>query len=460
MLADLVDGGEGAGDRRRRRPPGSRATCAWPTSLAKAVRDRRAAAARATSSCRYGLRRSARAPRRAPHRRAAPAAASAPTTPAAGSSRRGCSTRSAPAAATPIDAGEVRERTRPTDEVREALERMWPVLTPAAAARTTCSARAALLRLRRRRAPRRGRGRARSYRPRSERRRRRRLDRRDDVAAARRGAELCSARGRTRNGPEPDDEIRTYGHIVVDEAQDLSPMQLRMLTRRSLNGSMTVVGDIAQATGRAGARRLGRGARAPARPPPGSRAELTVGYRIPAPNMALAGPRAAGRRRPAFAAPIGSQDGDGRAARPPALRRRLGQRGRRGACESSSPTVGDGQRRGHRPASLADAVADALDGCRRRRTAGPRARASTTGHGRAGRPGEGPRARRRGRRRAGRASSTEEPQGLRALYVALTRATKRLDDRARRAAARRARGVTLQSAAQSAVGSRDRSSNE
>jgi len=45
-----------------------------------------------------------------------------------------------------------------------------------------------------------------------------------------------------------DEAIRQYGHIVVDEVQDLSPMQLRMLTRRSLSGSMTVVGDIAQAT--------------------------------------------------------------------------------------------------------------------------------------------------------------------------------------------------------------------
>jgi len=46
-----------------------------------------------------------------------------------------------------------------------------------------------------------------------------------------------------------DDEIRSFGHIVVDEVQDLSPLQLRMLARRSLSGSMTVVGDIAQATG-------------------------------------------------------------------------------------------------------------------------------------------------------------------------------------------------------------------
>jgi DNA helicase IV len=46
-----------------------------------------------------------------------------------------------------------------------------------------------------------------------------------------------------------DEGIRGFGHIVVDEAQDLSPMQLRVLARRSLSGSMTVVGDIAQATG-------------------------------------------------------------------------------------------------------------------------------------------------------------------------------------------------------------------
>lgn len=42
---------------------------------------------------------------------------------------------------------------------------------------------------------------------------------------------------------------RTYGHVVIDEAQDSTPMQLRMSARRSRNGSMTLVGDIAQATG-------------------------------------------------------------------------------------------------------------------------------------------------------------------------------------------------------------------
>lgn len=40
---------------------------------------------------------------------------------------------------------------------------------------------------------------------------------------------------------------KRYLHIVVDEAQDLSPMQLRMLKRRlSGNGAMTVLGDLAQ----------------------------------------------------------------------------------------------------------------------------------------------------------------------------------------------------------------------
>ncbi|MGE4163951.1 MAG: AAA family ATPase [Vicinamibacterales bacterium] len=40
-----------------------------------------------------------------------------------------------------------------------------------------------------------------------------------------------------------------YRHVVVDEAQDLSPMELDMVRRRSTNGSMTVLGDIAQSTG-------------------------------------------------------------------------------------------------------------------------------------------------------------------------------------------------------------------
>jgi DNA helicase IV len=40
-----------------------------------------------------------------------------------------------------------------------------------------------------------------------------------------------------------------YGHVIVDEAQDLTPMQLRMIARRSPEGSLTILGDVAQATG-------------------------------------------------------------------------------------------------------------------------------------------------------------------------------------------------------------------
>lgn len=95
-----------------------------------------------------------------------------------------------------------------------------------------------------------------------------------------------------RLGPRPKkherDEIRTYGHIVVDEAQDLSPMQLRMLTRRSLNGSMTVVGDIAQSTGAWAHQSWDEVLEHLPDRRPARRADLTVGYRIPGPTMDLA----------------------------------------------------------------------------------------------------------------------------------------------------------------------------
>lgn len=88
-------------------------------------------------------------------------------------------------------------------------------------------------------------------------------------------------------GPEPD-AVRTYGHILVDEVQELTPMQLRVLARRSLAGSMTLVGDLAQATGPAAptswsdlTRHLGVAA-------PLRLVELGVNYRTPAPLLSLA----------------------------------------------------------------------------------------------------------------------------------------------------------------------------
>src|SRR3954466_11232218 len=46
-----------------------------------------------------------------------------------------------------------------------------------------------------------------------------------------------------------DGPPRAYGHVIVDEAQDLSPMQLLMISRRAVDGSLTMLGDVAQATG-------------------------------------------------------------------------------------------------------------------------------------------------------------------------------------------------------------------
>ncbi len=92
----------------------------------------------------------------------------------------------------------------------------------------------------------------------------------------------------SRNGSS-DDGVRKYGHIVVDEVQDLSPMQLRMLTRRSLSGSMTIVGDIAQATAPWSPTSWADITdHLPRRRPPRT-VELTVSYRTPAEVLAVAG---------------------------------------------------------------------------------------------------------------------------------------------------------------------------
>jgi len=104
------------------------------------------------------------------------------------------------------------------------------------------------------------------------------------------------------NGNGEHDEPRTYGHIVVDEAQDLSPMQLRMVARRSLSGSITVVGDIGQATGPwapAGWDEVT--AHLPSQRAP-RQVELTVSYRTPAEVVEVAG-RVLALAAPALAPP-------------------------------------------------------------------------------------------------------------------------------------------------------------
>ncbi len=321
----------------------------------------------------------------------------------------------------PITPEEARERGRGLPEVREALERMWPVLTPAQLLHDLFGSRA-LVDLAAKRHLTDGEREA-LARPRA-------ADvttiewTHDDVPLLDEARALLGpvTRRRRSNGADPD-EIRTYGHIVVDEAQDLSPMQLRMLDRRSLNGSMTVVGDIAQATGvwahrdwdeileNLPQRRIAR------------RAELSIGYRIPGPTMDLAA------KVLAVAAPdLRPPDSIRQAGDPPRLLAvdagSLADRVAEVAVEERN-AVDPGSVAVIAPATLVDEVADALE------------RAGIE-FGRAARNGLESRITLvpvslvKGLELDAAvvvepaAIVDEEAQGMRALYVALTRATRRL----------------------------------
>lgn len=88
---------------------------------------------------------------------------------------------------------------------------------------------------------------------------------------------------------EESTEPRTFGHVLVDEAQDLTAMQWRMLARRCQSGSMTLVGDPGQAS-RPGAIAAWPDvlAHLPTHHAPRF-ATLSVNYRTPAEIMDLAG---------------------------------------------------------------------------------------------------------------------------------------------------------------------------
>ncbi len=72
----------------------------------------------------------------------------------------------------------------------------------------------------------------------------------------------------------------SLGHVIVDEAQDLSPMMLRAVGRRAATGSVTVLGDLAQATTPWGARDW-RVALAHLGQPEAAVTELVEGFRVP-----------------------------------------------------------------------------------------------------------------------------------------------------------------------------------
>ncbi|MDN4476172.1 AAA family ATPase [Demequina sp. SYSU T00192] len=77
------------------------------------------------------------------------------------------------------------------------------------------------------------------------------------------------------------DRTWTYGHVVVDEAQELSPMAWRMLMRRCPTRSFTIVGDVAQTTSVAGTRWWPE-TMDPLFQTGWELRELTISYRIPA----------------------------------------------------------------------------------------------------------------------------------------------------------------------------------
>jgi DNA helicase IV len=83
------------------------------------------------------------------------------------------------------------------------------------------------------------------------------------------------------------DRAWAYGHVVVDEAQELSAMAWRMLLRRCPSRSMTVVGDLAQ-TGAAGGADSWAQVLDPLVPGSWRTARLTMNYRTPKVAMALA----------------------------------------------------------------------------------------------------------------------------------------------------------------------------
>ncbi len=83
------------------------------------------------------------------------------------------------------------------------------------------------------------------------------------------------------------DRTWAFGHVIVDEAQELSAMDWRMVARRCPARSMTVVGDLAQTTAPGGADDWA----AMLDPVAAGRwrtARLTVNYRTPAPVMEVA----------------------------------------------------------------------------------------------------------------------------------------------------------------------------
>jgi DNA helicase IV len=200
-------------------------------------------------------------------------------------------------------------------------------------------------------------------------------------------------------------------------------MELRMVARRSLNGSMTIVGDIAQATGPFAPNDWSEVlAHLPDRRP-ARVTELTVGYRIPSQIMAMAN-RILRIAAPQIRPPVAVREGDA----PPSVERvepaALGP-AVASAVRSLHDELGDAGIAVISPASLVGVITAALD------EAGVE-HALATRRGLEADVTVVPVSLAKGLELDGvvlvepARIVAEERQGLRALYVALTRSTKRL----------------------------------
>jgi len=114
-----------------------------------------------------------------------------------------------------------------------------------------------------------------------------RQQRRSEMTAAQRAAQ---------------DRTWTFGHVIVDEAQELSEMDWRVLMRRCPSRSMTLVGDVAQ-TGAAGGAKSWDAVLSPYVADRWRLEELTVNYRTPAEIMAVAA-RVLAEVNPELEAPV------------------------------------------------------------------------------------------------------------------------------------------------------------
>ncbi|MGW0879726.1 HelD family protein [Streptomyces sp. NPDC002671] len=206
------------------------------------------------------------------------------------------------------------------------------------------------------------------------------------------------------------------GHIVVDEAQDLSPMECRAIARRAAFGSLTVLGDLAQGTTPWAARdwsvqlrHLGK--------PDAAVVALTTGFRVPAAVLELANRLL--DRLPVTVPPATSLRSDGELTLRPtddvlgttvtAVREALAREGSVGVVTADADT--DAVRQALTAAGLAPSGPDEL-GARVSVVPASRVKGLEYDHVVAVEP----------------AAVTEaEPRGANRLYVVLTRAVSRLD---------------------------------